>query len=337
MKRLTKTLTVAVLLAALVLLSVAALFYAYAHHRFALPRTPYAFTIAQGSTLSDVARQLADAGVVRHPLAFTAVVRLHGKARHVKAGNYLLQGPVSPIELFHKITQGDVLQTQIVFIEGRTFRDMRAGLDAHPGVTHVTLGKSDAEVMRLIGAAGAHPEGLFFPDTYFFSRDAADTTILARAHAAMRERLNALWPGRQPGLPLKTPYEALILASIIEKETAVPAERARIAAVFVNRLRLGMKLQTDPTVIYGLGSRFDGNLRRADLTADGAYNTYTRPGMPPTPIAMPGADSLRAALHPAASDEIFFVAKGDGSHHFSVTLEEHNRAVARYQQSPGAR
>ena len=219
------------------------------------------------------------------------------------------------------------------FIDGWTFKQMRAALDAHEAIKHDTQGMSNEALARKLGIPDALPEGWFFPETYHFSRGATDLSILRRAHKLMQTHLNAQWAKRAGDLPLATPYEALILASIVEKETGKAADRAVVASVFVNRLRINMRLQTDPTVIYGMGEAFDGNLRRRDLQADTPWNTYTRGGLPPTPIAMPGLASLQAALNPAASKMLYFVARGDGSSQFSRTLDEHNNAVNRYQRS----
>jgi UPF0755 protein len=239
---------------------------------------------------------------------------------------------VTPLELARIITQGEVSLRQVSVIEGWTFHQMRAALNATPDITHDTLNLSDAEILQRIGAPENHPEGLFFPDTYNFAAGSSDLTIFRRAYQAMQQRLQAAWEAREPGLPLETPYQALILASIVEKETGTPGDRPMIAGVFVNRLRKGMLLQTDPTVIYGLGEQFDGNLRKRDLLADNSYNTYTRPGLTPTPIALPGVAALQAALHPAQTDALYFVARGDGSSHFSSSLAEHNQAVNQYQK-----
>jgi UPF0755 protein len=257
--------------------------------------------------------------------------RVLGRADDLQAGGYELPQRVTPYRLLEMISRGEVSQAQITFIEGWTFAQVRAALAAHPQVSHQAAGLSDQEILRRIGVSEAHPEGLFFPDTYFFSPGTSDLKILARAHHTLTSRLDAMWANRAPGLPYRTPYDALIMASIVEKETGLESERGMIAAVFVNRLKRQMRLQTDPTVIYGLGPAFDGNLRRRDLEADTPYNTYTRGGMPPTPIAMPGQRALEAALRPAKSDALYFVARGDGSSQFSSNLEDHNRAVRRFQ------
>lgn len=293
---------------------------------------PLSFAIERGASLRSASDDLAAAGALQRPRLFELIVRLRGLAGSIRAGSYALDAPVSPLELMRKITAGDTVLEKITIVEGWTFADMRRALAAHPRLRQDAAALSDAELLRAVGAEAAHAEGWFFPDTYFFDAGSSDLALYRRAHAAMRRLLEAEWPLRASGLPYATPYEALIMASIIEKETGAPEERAQIASVFVNRLRLGMRLQTDPTVIYGLGAAFDGNLRKIDLLTDTPYNTYTRAGLPPTPIALPGAASLRAALHPEATRYLYFVSRGNGLHVFSETLDAHNRAVARYQK-----
>jgi UPF0755 protein len=293
---------------------------------------PQSFDIRPGLGLKGAAQAMAAAGVEFLPWQFALLGRMAGMDRNIKAGSYEVAPGVTPWELLKKLTSGDVTQTEIVLVEGRTFRQLRAQLDAHADLRHDTAGLSDAEVLKRLGAAESHPEGLFFPDTYLFARQSSDLDILRRAYGAMRRRLAWEWESRDPSMPYKTPYEALIMASIVEKETGIAADRGKVASVFVNRLRRGMLLQTDPTVIYGMGEAFDGNIRKRDLTTDTAWNTYTRPGLPPTPIAMPGVASIQAALRPPPSDFLYFVARGDGSSVFSRTLEEHNRAVNKYQR-----
>ncbi|MDR2001295.1 MAG: endolytic transglycosylase MltG, partial [Zoogloeaceae bacterium] len=300
-----------------------------------LLKSPLEFEIRAGSGLRTAAGDIAKAGVGFSAWKFSWLGRLTGKAADIKAGSYEISAGITPWQLLKKITRGDVIQVEIVFIEGKTFREMRATLDAHPGLRHDSQGMSDAEILARVGAGEAHPEGLFFPDTYLFAKQSSDLDVLSRAYQAMQYRLAAEWGNRDPSAPYVSPYQALIMASIVEKETGRAEDRPLIASVFANRLRLGMLLQTDPTVIYGLGEKFDGNLRKRDLLADGEYNTYTRAGLPPTPISMPGLASLRDALHPPESDKLYFVARGDGSTVFSRTLEEHNRAVARYQRKSG--
>lgn len=302
----------------------------YTSTQVTLPRTPYEFTVASGSGLKAVARQLAADGVLAEGETFWILGRLLGKDRVIQAGTYRLDKPLTPLEILDKLARGDVVFLDMVFIEGTTFRQWLARLAAQPRVRQTLAGKTDAQLRALFGTEQPL-EGWFFPDTYRFAPGTSDVDILKAAHAAMKKRLADAWAAREAGTPLKTPYEALILASIIEKETGLAAERPTIAAVFLNRLRRGMRLQTDPTVIYGMGESFDGNIRKKDLTADTRWNTYTRDGLPPTPIAMPGGASLKAAVNPAPADYLYFVARGDGSHEFTRTLEEHNRAVAKFQ------
>lgn len=305
----------------------------YAYSDLKPAQAPQQFSLKAGSSLKSAAQQMADAGMLGEPALFVIFARLLGKATSIKAGNYEVNRPVTPLELLRKITEGDYTQDVITFVEGWTFRQIRKALDEHPALRHDTQGLSDAELLRRLELGEPSPEGWFFPDTYHFSRGSSDLALLRRAHRLMRASLTRQWERRAADLPLATPYEALILASIIEKETGQAAERPLIAAVFVNRLRNGMKLQSDPTVIYGVGNAFDGNLRKRDLLTDNAYNTYTREGLPPTPIAMPGLRSLSAALNPAQSDALYFVSRGDGTSHFSRTLGEHDRAVTKYQKS----
>lgn len=312
------------------LAALAAAFAYYVTRPLMLPQVPYEFTLKHGSSLKSVAHQLAESGVLQEPYSFIFLVRTLGKASAIKAGNYQLNQDISILGLFRKLTQGDVTQSEITFIEGWTFKQMRQALDAHSGIRHDTEGMTDSEIMAQIGAPEGNPEGLFFPDTYFFSSGMSDLSILKRAYQIMQRRLAEEWATRAPDSPYENPYQALIMASIIEKETGKPSERPLIAGVFLNRFRLGMRLQTDPTVIYGLGDHYDGGLHKKDLITDTPYNTYTRAGLPPTPIAMPSLESIHAALHPAQTKALYFVAKGDGSHQFSDTLAEHNRAVARY-------
>lgn len=305
----------------------------YPYHHVPLKSSPMEFSITAGSTLRSATQQMVDAGVLTSPLPFEVLTRLFGDPKNIKAGNYEIEEGITPLKLMRKLTRGDYTALAITFVEGSTFRQMRSMLDDHPALKHDTRGLKDVEVVEHLGLEPRSPEGLFFPDTYHFVQGVSDLSILRRAYQLMDKHLDAQWQQRAPEVPLSTPYQALILASIIEKETGKAVERATISAVFLNRLRLGMKLQTDPTVIYGLGELFDGNLRKRDLLSDGPYNTYTRVGMPPTPIAMPGIASLNAALHPARTDALYFVAKGDGSSHFSRSLEEHDRAVTKYQRS----
>ncbi|MDD5388869.1 MAG: endolytic transglycosylase MltG [Gallionellaceae bacterium] len=293
---------------------------------------PVAFSVERGGTLKSAARDMAQAGVLQQPWAFVMLGRLKGAAAEIKAGSYALNAPITPLGMLRKITVGDTVLGKLTVPEGWSFAEMRGALDAHPGLRHDTAGMDEVALLRAIGADVAHAEGRFFPDTYFFDLGSSELALYKRAYSAMREQLDAAWAARAPGLPYRTPDDALTMASIIEKETGAPEERPRIASVFINRLKIGMRLQTDPTVIYGLGERFDGNLRKDDLLADNPYNTYTRAGLPPTPIALPGAAALRAAVNPARSRALYFVAKGQGRHEFSDNLDAHNRAVNRYQR-----
>jgi len=289
-------------------------------------------SIEPGSSPAEVARAWVAAGVQTDARFLYQWFKWSGQARLIRAGSYEAHAGITPRELLGKMVRGDEVLEQLRLIEGWNWRQVRAALAAAPALKQHTAAMSDADIMAALGEPGAAPEGRFFPDTYAYSRGVSDLTVLRRAHAAMRNRLATAWLERAPGLPLQSADEALILASIVEKETGASSDRAKVAAVFVNRLRVGMPLQTDPTVIYGLGEAFDGNLRRRDLLADTPFNTYTRGGLPPTPIAMPGAASLQAALHPAASKAVYFVARGDGSSEFSEDLAAHNRAVNKYQR-----
>jgi UPF0755 protein len=297
-----------------------------------LRSAPIDVHVKSGSTLRVVSQQLAEAGVDFAPWKFTLLVRLAGHASKLKAGSYELAHAITPWQLMEKLTAGDVSLVEVAFIEGWTFRQIRTALDNHASIEHDSAGLTDAEILARIGASERSPEGLFFPDTYLVGKGSSDLDLLRRAYRSMQQVLEQGWANRNPGLPYASPYELLIMASIVEKETGVAAERPLVAAVFVNRLRQGMALQTDPTVIFGMGAEFDGNLRKRDLQRDTAYNTYTRPGLPPTPIALPGLASIQAALNPAPRDYLYFVARGNGTSEFSRTLDEHNRAVARYQK-----
>ncbi len=288
--------------------------------------------VAPGQTLTAVARDLAGRGLLEHPRLLAWYGRYTGADSRMRAGEYAIQPGTTPRTLLALFVSGAVVQHSVTIVEGWTFRDLRKALADESTLEHSTKQAGDAEIMTQLGEAGVHPEGMFFPDTYLFGKGTRDIELLRQARDRMRKELEAAWSQRRDDLPLASPYEALVLASIVERETGLAEERPRIAGVFVQRLRRGMRLQTDPTVIYGLGEKFDGNLRRADLERDGPYNTYTRDGLPPTPIALPGAGSLRAAVQPDERGEIFFVAtgRGDGSHVFSKTLAGHETAVRQY-------
>lgn len=306
----------------------------FATQPLVLKTSPIDFTVLSGSTLRSAARQIEEAGVAMPAWQFTLLGRALGKAAEIKAGSYEVAQGITPMKLLEKLTRGDVTQAEVVLLEGWTFRQMRMALDAHANVRHDTAGLTERQIMEKLGIEGL-AEGHFFPDTYLFAKGSGDLDILMRSYRRMEKVFLSEWAAREAGLPYKSPYEALILASIVEKETGQSRDRAQIASVFLNRLQRGMLLQTDPTVIYGLGEKFDGNLRKRDLQTDGPYNTYTRPGLPPTPIAMPGLASIQAALRPARTEMLYFVARGDGSSQFSRTLEEHNRAVVKYQLRKG--
>jgi peptidoglycan lytic transglycosylase G len=303
----------------------------YATTPIALDKLPVEFDIAPGTALRGAIRRLGAAGVRVGTWQFEILARVLGRAQEIKAGSYELVRPVTPLELLDKLTRGDVTQAEVKLIEGWTFRQFRLALDESPYLRHDTNGLDDAQLMARIGASETKPEGLFFPDTYLFAKGSSDLAVLRRSYHAMQRHLAQEWADRDTGLPYRDPYDALIMASIIEKETGRPADRDLIGGVLVNRLRIGMRLQVDPTVIYGLGAGFNGNLTKADLQRDGPFNTYTRAGLPPTPIDMPSLASLRAALKPAKTEALYYVSRGDGSSEFSRTLNEHNRAVTKYQ------
>jgi UPF0755 protein len=288
--------------------------------------------VAPGASVRGVVSQLGKRGVIADARAVSLYLRVHALHPKIKAGTYDFPAGVSPAEALRMLQQGLVVMEQLTVVEGSTFADFRRALEKHPAVQVTLRGKSDEEVMAAIGHPNELPEGRFFPDTYRFAAHTTDVELLKLAYNSMERVLTQAWERRKPDLPIHTPYEALTLASIVEKETALENERAMIAGVFTARLRAGMRLQTDPTVIYGLGSRYDGDIRTRDLTTDTPYNTYTRAGLPPTPIALPGRESVVAATQPDESGALFFVATGDGTgaHYFSKTLEEHNQAVRRY-------
>ena len=304
----------------------------YATRPLILPALPVEFSLSQGSSLKGAARQMQQAGILRNEWVFAWLARLLGKSTQIKAGNYQLAANVSMLELMNIVTKGQVAQGELSIIEGWTFNQFRAALNASPAIRHDSVSLTEAEILQRIGAVEKQAEGLFFPDTYHFSSGTSDLVLLKQAYQTMQLHLQKSWDSRAPSLPLKTPYEALVLASIVEKETGQARDRGTIAGVFINRLRRGMMLQTDPTVIYGMGEKFDANLRKRDLQTDTPYNTYKRYGLPPTPIALPGLAALQATLHPTSTKALYFVSRGDGSSEFSETLIQHNRAVDRYQR-----
>jgi UPF0755 protein len=293
---------------------------------------PVDLAIEPGTSARGVAQAAVDAGVQADPTLLYWWFRVSGHAREIRAGSYEISAGTTPRSLLRKLVRGEEALRAITLVEGWNFRQVREALSKAEQLRQETQGLSDDLIMQRLERPGLHPEGRFFPDTYTYAKGSSDLAVLRRALRAMDRQLDAAWRQRAPNLPLRTPDEALTLASIVEKETGRPGDRAMISSVFNNRLRIGMMLQTDPTVIYGLGTQFDGNLRRRDLLADTPWNTYTRAGLPPTPIAMPGKASLLAAVQPAPSKALYFVARGDGSSHFSASLDEHNRAVNKYQR-----
>lgn len=297
----------------------------------AVPEPGLEFNVPRGASIKTIAQDLAAQGRLDSPRLLEVYVRLEGLASHIKAGDYRLTPATTPRQLLEQLVAGRVMQFALTIVEGWTFRQLLAAIARHDRLEHTLQGLDDAAIMARLGRPGQHPEGRFFPDTYHFSAGATDVAFLKRALHTLEARLRDAWAERSPGLPLKTPYEALILASIIEKETAVAEEYRKVAGVFTRRLHKGMPLQADPTVIYGMGAAFKGDIRRRDLRADTPYNTYVHRGLPPTPIALPGAGAIFAAVNPAPGDALYFVATGDGRHVFSATLREHNRAVRRYQ------
>lgn len=306
--------------------------YLWVNQPFDLPTPTVDLSIEPGTSGREVAIAVVEAGVPVNALLLHAWFRLSGQSRLIRAGSYELDRDTTPRSLLQKLVRGEEALRSITLVEGWTFRQVRENLAKAEQLRPDSAPLSPEDIMAQLGKPGVHPEGRFFPDTYTYSKGSSDIAVLKRALRAMDKRLEAAWALRAPQSPLKTPDEALVLASIVEKETGAPKDRPSIAAVFSNRLRIGMRLQTDPTVIYGMGTAFDGNLRKKDLLTDTPWNTYTRTGLPPTPIAMPGKASLLAAVQPAPSKALYFVARGDGSSQFSNTLDEHNRAVNKYQR-----
>ena len=289
------------------------------------------YEVKPGTGVMKIAQDLDQRGVIKHWIYLVGLARLEGKAHLIKAGEYEFQNGITPVKLLDQLVAGQVVEHALTIVEGWNFKQLMDAIKQNTAITHTLSGMDGMQIMAKLGWAGQHPEGHFYPDTYHFSKGMTDVAFLQRAYRAMEQRLATEWDTRNAGLPLQDPYQALILASIVEKESALPDERKRIAGVFIRRLQKGMKLQTDPTVIYGMGSNFDGNLRRADLTTDTAYNTYLHTGLPPTPIALPSAAAIHAVLHPEPGNSLYFVARGDGSHEFSASIDAHNKAVKKYQ------
>jgi UPF0755 protein len=315
-----------------VALSVGYAVYAWLNQPLQLAAESVDLSVEPGSSPREVAAQVQQAGVAVNPAVLYWWFRLSNQARQIKAGSYELEAGTTPRSLLSKLVRGEEALRSVTLVEGWTLRQVREALKTAEQLKPLTAGLEPADLMQQVGMPGVAAEGRFFPDTYTYAKGSSDLALLRRAARAMDKKLAAAWAQRAPDSPLKSPDEALTLASIVEKETGRASDRPQIAAVFSNRLRIGMRLQTDPTVIYGLGLQFDGNLRRVDLLTDTPWNTYTRSGLPPTPIAMPGRGALLAAVQPAASKALYFVARGDGSSQFSATLDEHNRAVNKYQR-----
>ena len=299
-------------------------------------QAPVAFTVEPGSGVRSVtqqiARQLSLHQITIHPIMLELVARSTNKAKKLKAGNYELKPGTTPLGLLVQLTRGQFAQESLVIIEGWTFKQMRQAVAQNPALKHDTVALSDAELLAKITTSFNLPEGLFFPDTYLFGKGTSDLIIYRQAHATLLKKLDSAWQKRDPSLPYKSSYEALTMASIIEKETGQRSERGMIAGVFINRLKSRMLLQTDPTVIYGMGDAYQGTIHKSDLQRDTPFNTYTREGLPPSPISLPGKAALKAALNPDKTDALYFVARGDGSSAFSTNLQDHNRAVNQYQR-----
>ena len=312
-------------------LAISAWLFIYAKTSLSLAPQAQEISIKPKSGLKSITNQLVEQGVLNSAWPFVLLAKILGKETYLQAGDYTLNKNITPYQLMLSLNHGKATQGNITFIEGKTFKQMREKLAKNDAIDATITQLSDSQVMQSVGNGEDHAEGLFFPDTFYFDRGTPDKVILKRAYEIMQTKLDGAWQNRAPNLPYKNSYEALIMASIVEKETGKSSERPMIAGVFINRLKIGMRLQTDPTVIYGMGDSYNGNIRRKDLLKDTIYNTYTRYGLPPTPIAMPGLASINAALHPESTKSLYFVGKGDGSHAFSATLNEHNRAVAKYQ------
>lgn len=287
--------------------------------------------VDQGSNLTRIARQLKNQNVINKPRYLTWYARWTSQANKIHIGEYKLEQNSTPLSFLESISKGEVIQYSLTIVEGWTFKRMLAAVNANEYIEHTVANLSNEQIMAKLGHTGEHPEGRFMPDTYHFPRGINDLVVLERAYQSMQAYLDKQWESRDVGVPIKTPYEALILASIVEKETGLASERSAIAGVFSRRILKRMRLQSDPTVIYGMGDRYKGNIRRRDLKSNNPYNTYHIFGLPPTPIAMPGRDAIDAVLRPEEGEALYFVSKGDGSHYFSATLQEHNNAVIKYQ------
>ena len=319
-------------LLALLVLAVAAFFIYWSREPLMPADAPaLEFNIAPGSSVRSAMRQVRDAGVPASPVLMEVLARGSGTP-NLKAGSYRIEGGTTPLGLLDALARGNTIKESLTIIEGWNFAQMRAEMARQKFLRHDSAEMDEQALMQRVAPGFAFPEGLFYPDTYFFDRGSSDLLVMQQAHQRMLKMLDDAWAKRAPGLPYSKPYDALIMASIVEKETGTAADRTRVASVFVNRLKRGMLLQTDPTVIYGIGPAFDGNLRKVDLQTDTPYNTYMRPGLPPTPISMPGRAALEAALNPAVGEALYFVARGDGSSEFSSNLDDHNRAVNKYQR-----
>ena len=303
----------------------------FQHSAIPLTSQPAVYLIRSGSNIKSIAHDLARQKIINDPWLFILLAKVRGLETRVRAGEYQIDPGITADELLDKFTRGNAIQYGFTIIEGWSFRQLLEVLAKDPILEHTLGDKTDAEIMQQLGYPGQHPEGRFFPDSYRFPKGSSDVDFLKRAYQVMQKHLQREWEQRAPGLPLASSYEALTLASIIEKETGAGFERPLIAGVFIERLKRNMRLQTDPTIIYGLGPQFDGNIRFRDLKKDTPYNTYLHAGLTPTPIALPGLKAIHAALHPAQTDALYFVSRGDGTHQFSATLDEHNAAVSRYQ------
>jgi UPF0755 protein len=332
-----KLVGLAVLLGSLYGAWVAMDYHSFVSSPLSLGKQGLRYEIKPGKTLTHVSKDLARRGVIESASYLVWMAKFAGTADNIKAGEYQFNNGITPERLLEQIVNGDMLQYAITIVEGWTFRQLLDAVHSNEHLLHTLSDYSDAEIMEQIGHPGEHPEGRFLPDTYHFPKLTTDVAFLQRAYNSMQRLLEKHWPDRSIDVEFKTPYEALIMASIVEKETALPSERKQIAGVFNRRLQKRMRLQTDPTVIYGLGRAYDGNIRRRDLRKDTPYNTYLHRGLPPTPIAMPGRDAVLAALNPMPGLDLYFVSRGDGSHKFSATLEQHNAAVVEYQLGGRAR